>query len=77
MALTAYSIDSCGANYEYHATRSQKDYLATGRCGEPSSLRHATTHAHRATLEPLCRHISLTDSMFTLPPPENARRDAL
>ena len=76
MALTAYSIDSCGTTYEYHTTRSQRDRLATPHRSESSPLHHATTHARRATLEPLCRHISLTDSMFT-PPPKIARIDAL
>ena len=70
MALTAYSIDSCGTTYEYHTTRSQRDRLATPHRSEYSPLRHATTHARRATLEPPCRHISLTDSTFT-PPTEN------
>ena len=69
MALTAYSIDSCGTTSEYHTTRSQRDHLATDHRGESSPLRHATAHASRAFSKPLCRHISLTDNMFTTPPP--------
>ena len=76
MALTAYSIDSCGTTYEYHTTRSQRDRLATPHRSEYSPLRHATTHARRATLELSCRNISLTDNIFT-PPPKIARIDAL
>ncbi len=68
MALTAYSIDSCGTTYENHTTRSQRDHLATDRRSESSPLRHATTHARRAFSKPLCRHVSLTDYML---PPEN------
>ena len=68
MALTAYSIKSCGTPYEYHTTRSQRDHLATDHRSESSPLCHATTHARRAFSKPLCRHVSLTDNMS---PPEN------
>ena len=71
MALTAYSIDSCGTTYEYHTTRSQRDRLATPHRSESRPLRHATTHTRRATLEPPCHHISLADSM--LPPSRKSR----
>lgn len=72
MALTAYSIDSCGTTYEYHTTRSQRDRLATPHRSESRPLRHATTHTRRATLESPCRHISLIDSMFAPPPQTRA-----
>lgn len=68
MALTAYSIDSYGTTYEYHTTRSHHDRLTTHPCSEPSSLHLTTAHARRAASESPCRHISLTDSMFTPPP---------
>lgn len=75
MALTAYSIDSCGTTYEYHTTRSQRDRLATPHRSESRPLRHATTHTRRATLESPCRHISLIDSMFA--PRKRAQRRSI
>lgn len=77
MALTAYSIDSCGTIYKYRTTKSHHDRLATDHRSEPSSLHHATTHICRATSELLHRHILLIGSMFAPPPPKIARIDAL
>lgn len=78
MALTAYSIDSCGTIYKCRTTKSHHDRLATDHRSEPSSLHHATTHICRAISELLYRHILLTGSMFTPPPPPKiARIDAL
>lgn len=69
MALTAHSIDSCGTTYEYHTTRSQRDYLATDRRSELSPLHRAVARPCRVTLEALCRHISLAESILPPPPP--------
>ena len=77
MALTAYSIKSCGTPYEYHTTRSQRDHLATDHRSESSPLRHATAHARRAFSKPLCRHISLTDNMLPTPPENRTYRHSI
>lgn len=69
MALTAYSIKSCGTTYEYHTTRSHHDRLATDLRSESSTLHHVAIHTRRTISEALYRHISLIDSVFT-PPPE-------
>ena len=86
MSTTAYSVDRCqgtyddgcqgtydyssGTTYYYSTTRSPHDRLATRPCSETIALRPALSHARTHASEPLCRRISLTDSMFT-PPPEN------
>ncbi|WP_462136538.1 hypothetical protein [Porphyromonas uenonis] len=85
MSTTAYSVDRCqgtydyssGTTYYYSTTRSHHDRLTTRPCGETVALHPALSHVRMHAPEPLCRHISLTDSLFTPPPPpENARSDA-
>ena len=84
MSTTAYSVDRClgtydyssGTTYYYSTTRSHHDRLTTHPCGEIVALHPALSHARTYVSEARCRHISLTDNMFTPPLPENARRDA-
>lgn len=85
MSTTAYSVDRCqgtydyssGTTYYYSTTRSPHDRLATRPCSETIALRPALSHARTHASEPLCRRISLTDSMFTPPPRKRAQRRLL
>ncbi|WP_308593243.1 hypothetical protein, partial [uncultured Porphyromonas sp.] len=77
MSTTAYSVDRCqgtydyssGTPYYYSTTRSHHDRLATRPCSETIALHPVLSNARTRDSEAPCRHISLTDSLFTPPPP--------
>ena len=85
MSTTAYSVDRCqgtydyssGTTYYYSTTRSPHDRLTIRPCSEAVTLHPDLPYAHMHTSESLCRHISLTDSMFTQPPRKCAQRRLL
>ena len=70
MALTAYSIERAGTTYHYSTARSQRDCFTTLHCGEIRPLHPTSIYGCRAISEPLCRHISLTASILSPPPPK-------
>ena len=78
MSTTAYSVDRCqgtyddrcGTTYYYSTTRSHHDRLTTRPCSETVALHPAFSYARTHASEARCRHISLTDSIFTPPPPK-------
>lgn len=73
MSTTAYSVDRClgtydyssGTTYYYSTARSHHDRLTTRPCGETVASHPALSHVRMRAPEVRCRHISLTDSMFT------------